>query len=103
MRILVNAYLDLDFFFEGNFCPPGFGSTSLIWIRIRIQPIKINADPYGSGSESSTLRVYITISVVCMSIIRQRAENFTFFYSGCITIFITLLLPPTLSQQARAH
>ncbi len=40
----------LDFFlcFVGHFCPPGSGSGSAIWMRIRIQQLKlvrIHADP----------------------------------------------------------
>jgi hypothetical protein len=38
--------------FVGHFCPFGSGSrfSFKMWIRIRIQPLKINADPCKSGS-----------------------------------------------------
>jgi hypothetical protein len=39
--------------FVGHFGPPGSGSG--FPMRIRIQPTKINADPCGSGSRSTTL------------------------------------------------
>ncbi len=37
--------LSLFSFFVGHFCPPGSGSALGIRISVRIQPIKINADP----------------------------------------------------------
>ncbi len=38
--------------FVGHFCPSGSGSgfSFKMWIRIRIQPTQINADPCESGS-----------------------------------------------------
>ncbi len=44
--------------FVGHFSPPGSGSGSAIWMRIRIQQLKlmrIHVDPCGSGSGSETL------------------------------------------------